>query len=145
MGYSPFLLITLGISNQDRASLSRKGLNLNETGEMSSRTQENEITPKNGLSCQNCVKREFCHEICSEVEKLLPKPRSGGHKKEITTDPFKLDSLQSINIIIRGKIVRGKGKGAIGSVVVSVGKRKSVKKGLYSEGYQGVGYDYQAL
>jgi hypothetical protein len=39
------------------------------------------------MSCGKCGKRSDCKEICKEVEALLPKPRSGGHKKEKSVDP----------------------------------------------------------
>jgi hypothetical protein len=45
------------------------------------------------MSCQFCGKRSDCKEICKEVEKLLPKPRSGGHRKEFACDPFKIEGL----------------------------------------------------
>lgn len=44
-------------------------------------------------SCLNCATRSTCKEICPDIEALLPKPRSGGHKKEIPCDPQKMDKL----------------------------------------------------
>jgi hypothetical protein len=43
-------------------------------------------TQKTGISqttpnCLNCVKREFCQEICPEVEVLLPRPQGGCKNK----------------------------------------------------------------
>jgi hypothetical protein len=32
-------------------------------------------------SCKNCVKYEFCREICPEVEDLLPRPQGGCKNK----------------------------------------------------------------
>jgi len=94
-----------------------------------------EIVPQNALKCLFCVKREFCKVICPEVEDLLPKPRSGGHKKEINIDPTKMDNLDFQGIIVSGIIVRGRHKGELGGIIVSRGKRKTAQKGLYSEGY----------
>jgi hypothetical protein len=34
-------------------------------------------TKKEPQNCLNCVKREFCREICPEVEKILPKMNTG--------------------------------------------------------------------
>jgi hypothetical protein len=36
--------------------------------------------------CLTCNIRSICVKICDRVEKLLPKPRSGGHWKEFSTD-----------------------------------------------------------
>ena len=36
--------------------------------------------------CLSCELRKVCVKICDRVEKLLPKPRSGGHKREFMTD-----------------------------------------------------------
>jgi sulfatase maturation enzyme AslB (radical SAM superfamily) len=44
-------------------------------------------------SCKNCVKYEFCQEICPEVEALLPKKTTGKHKKEITVSTEYVESL----------------------------------------------------
>jgi len=37
-------------------------------------------------SCKECPEYKNCKEICPELEKILPKPRSGGHRKEFATD-----------------------------------------------------------
>ncbi len=47
-------------------------------------------SPKN---CLKCEKRSLCKEICPEIEAQLPKPRSGGHKKELTFDPAIMDKI----------------------------------------------------
>jgi len=36
--------------------------------------------------CLDCDKRSTCKEICPELEKTLPKPRSGGNSKEFPTN-----------------------------------------------------------
>ncbi len=47
--------------------------------------------------CLNCYKRSDCKEICKEVEALLPKPRSGGHRKEFSVDPSKIGEIYQRN------------------------------------------------
>jgi len=43
--------------------------------------------------CLSCDKKPECKEICPELEKILPKPRSGGHRKEFPCDPQKIEGL----------------------------------------------------
>lgn len=43
--------------------------------------------------CLNCPTKNTCKEICPEVEALLPKPRSGGHKKEKSHSPTHLAEI----------------------------------------------------
>lgn len=43
--------------------------------------------------CLDCPKKVGCKEICSELEKILPKARSGGHEKEYCFDPHILDTI----------------------------------------------------
>lgn len=43
--------------------------------------------------CLNCPTKNTCKEICPEVEALLPKPRSGGHRKESLQSSDYLDLL----------------------------------------------------
>jgi hypothetical protein len=43
--------------------------------------------------CISCPKKITCKSICPELEKTLPKPRSGGHSKEFPVDPQKLEGL----------------------------------------------------
>mgnify|MGYP001187606858 CR=1 FL=1 len=45
------------------------------------------------MTCGKCGKRSNCKEICKEVEALLPKPRSGGHRKESLQSSDYLDLL----------------------------------------------------
>ncbi len=35
--------------------------------------------------CLTCEKRKDCKKICPELEKILPKVRSGGNEKEFST------------------------------------------------------------
>lgn len=54
--------------------------------EMNGHLTEKEVAPLN--KCTTC-KDMICikdGKICKAVEKLLPKPRSGGHRKEFPTD-----------------------------------------------------------
>lgn len=46
-------------------------------------------------ACQKCQDRPCIKtgKICNEVEALLPKPRSGGHRKEFSCDPHKIEGL----------------------------------------------------
>ena len=37
-------------------------------------------------TCLDCPTYKTCKEICPKVEAVLPKPRSGGHRKEFPTD-----------------------------------------------------------
>jgi len=37
-------------------------------------------------TCLDCPTYKTCKEICPAVEAVLPKPRSGGHRKEFPTD-----------------------------------------------------------
>jgi len=43
--------------------------------------------------CLSCPKKPTCKSICPELEKILPKPRSGGHKKERVQSTDLLDHL----------------------------------------------------
>jgi hypothetical protein len=45
------------------------------------------------MECKICSKRSGCKELCPEIEKMLPKERSGGHRKEFSCDPQKLEEL----------------------------------------------------
>lgn len=55
-------------------------------------------------SCTNCKKRDGCTEICDAIEKQLPKPRSGGNRKEFTTDPQTIDQLMPYIIGVRERL-----------------------------------------
>jgi len=49
--------------------------------------------PENSINCLNCVKREFCREICPEVEAMLPRPQGGKKNKENHYAPDVLESM----------------------------------------------------
>lgn len=66
---------------------------MNETIENRAKIPETQERATNPLSCQNCVKKEFCKEICLEIEALLPKKTTGKHKKEITVSNEYAESL----------------------------------------------------
>ena len=58
--------------------------------------------------CLDCTKRNTCREICPELEKTLPKPRSGGHMKEKSYSPQQLVKITDMQIAT--KFMTGGGK-----------------------------------
>ena len=56
------------------------------------------LTPEEEAPLKLCSKCKTTHCIptgkpCKEVEDLLPKPRSGGHRKEFSCDPQTIEAL----------------------------------------------------
>jgi hypothetical protein len=51
------------------------------------------LEAKRGLNCLNCVKREFCQEICPEVEAILPRPQGGCKNKIKHYSPEVLEDM----------------------------------------------------
>jgi hypothetical protein len=84
------------------AKTNGKGARLNDTTQMCA------IAPKveeRALNCLNCVKYEFCREICPEIEALLPKKTTGRHKKEASVS---LDYLEILAVERSFKLRFGK-------------------------------------
>jgi hypothetical protein len=54
--------------------------------------------------CLTCERKPSCVAICKELEKTLPKPRSGGHRKEISVDPHVFEKLLPDIAVIRSRI-----------------------------------------
>lgn len=50
------------------------------------------------ISCTDCLKRSGCKRVCAEIEKLLPKVRGGGHRKEFPTD-----NIEAVFDVVRRK------------------------------------------
>ena len=65
-------------------------MGLNDTAQMSGYLPK---TREKGLNCLNCVKREFCREICLEVGAVLPKPQGGKRNKENHYAPDVLEDM----------------------------------------------------
>lgn len=66
---------------------------MSDTTQMSGVLLETPKEATEGFNCLNCLKREFCTEICVEVENLLPKKTTGRHKKEATVSLNYLEIL----------------------------------------------------
>jgi len=58
-------------------------------------------SPILGQRCLFCVKRDFCKEICPEVEDLLPKKNTGRHKKELIFENHILDIMAANNALYK--------------------------------------------
>ena len=56
------------------------------------------------FGCKGCEQRPTCKKLCEPMEALLPKPRSGGHKKEKSVDPVIFDKLIPDIANVRNKL-----------------------------------------
>ena len=54
-----------------------------ESNSFLSAEEEKPLTTCKECQTQECIKTG---KVCNKVEALLPKPRSGGHRKEFSTD-----------------------------------------------------------